>query len=101
MPNFDLPAPLYARFQRLAIPLEDTPLTLFTRMLEVYERHLQRNEHWEAPRHVPPAESSARTFDAMSPPSLTHTKVLAIKVDGAVFDERSWNGLLVEMIKRA
>jgi hypothetical protein len=98
--TFDLPDDLYARFGRLAKPFEDTPVTLFTRMLEVYERHVQQREPEVASALAPAPATNVRTFDPESPPSLTYTMVLSAKL-GGVPVKSSWNGLLVELIKRA
>ena len=101
MPTIELPDPLYARFRRLAIPLEDTAVTLFTRMLEVYERQVPRDEQDETHELAPTAKSAARAFDPTSPPRLTHTMVLSAKINGVSMRKPSWNGLLTELIRRA
>jgi hypothetical protein len=42
-----------------------------------------------------------RQFSANSPPSLTHTKVLSLKLNGKLLRETTWNGLLLEAIRLA
>jgi hypothetical protein len=46
-------------------------------------------------------EWGGRVFSAASPPDLTHTKVLQIKVGGTPLGKVTWNGLLFEMLRRA
>lgn len=47
----------------------------------------------------PIGDTSIRTFDARSAPSLRHTKLLSVRVAGAVL-QLTWNGLLLHMIRR-
>lgn len=90
---------MFERLQRLATPLVDNIESVIGRLADFYEQG-----HPTAVTGKPPesaAEWGRRVFSAASPPDLTHTKVLRIKIGGTPLSKARWNGLLFEMIRRA
>jgi hypothetical protein len=95
----DIPPPTFSRLQRHAEPLIDTIDTVINRVLDFYEAH---HGTGVTPEVSPPPEITAKTFNAMSPPDLTHTKVLSAKFNGTTLAKgANWNGLLREAIRKA
>ena len=93
----DLSDATLKRLQKHAVPLVDSVETVVRKLIDFYER-----EHSAQPKlKSPPAAERARTFSATSPPDLTHTKVLSVKLGGTPLTKRNWNGLLFEAIRRA
>jgi hypothetical protein len=89
----------FARLQSHAVPLVDSIETVIGRLIDFYEA-----------KDVGPARSmeagasgQVRQFNPLSPPSLTHTKVLAVEFAGRSLDhgQINWNGLLNAAIKTA
>jgi hypothetical protein len=95
----EIPADLFRRLQALAIPLEDTVLTVLDRAVACYEQHqLPRNgEKNRSDGNRPNGEESRPEADRQlvpeSPDSLSHTKVLAAQVGR--HSATKWNGLMV------
>ena len=77
----------------------DTIESVINRLLDAYETK----------GGVPVAEDGAgersdvRQFKPLTPPDLTHTKILAVEFDGKALDrgEASWNGLLRAAVRKA
>jgi hypothetical protein len=92
VPSVELSPQTFARLQALAVPLVDNIETVIGRLLETYEAR------------VPAAAAeAARQFNPLSPPSLTHTKVLAIEFCGKPLErgDATWNGLVNAAVRVA
>jgi len=97
-PSVDLTPATFTRLQAHAVPLVDTIESVINRLLDAFE------VRDGAP--VPAAdgsENTVRQFNPNTPPSLTHTKVLAIEFNGKSLtrSEANWNGLLDAAIRAA
>jgi hypothetical protein len=98
MPQIAIADATLARLQRHAVPLIDTFDTVINRVFDAYERQ-DRNDTDAAPAFP---HDAARTFEASSPPDLTHTKVISAKLDGSpVAKGANWNGLLKQAVRLA
>ncbi|MGD0290680.1 MAG: hypothetical protein ABSC63_13615 [Candidatus Binataceae bacterium] len=88
-----------ARLQKFAVPLIDSIETVIEKLADAYER----NQSPQPNGGGKPAQSAVepRQFDAKSPPSLTHTKLLSAKLNGSQPREVKWNGMLIEAIRLA
>ena len=89
----------FARLQKSAVPFVDSPETVINKAMDVYERDLSVRANG-GPK---PARSAIepKQFSANSPPNLTHTKVLSVKLNGKQLREARWNALLLEAIRLA
>ncbi|MGH7109964.1 MAG: T4SS efffector SepA family protein [Stellaceae bacterium] len=90
---------LFARLQKLAVPLVDNTETVIAKLADYYET--QKQSQSTPSTESIQAERRSRRFLAVSPPDLTHTKVLSIKIEGVFLHKPTWNGLLFELIRRA
>lgn len=99
MPTVELTAPTFTRLQAHAVPLVDTIETVINRLLDDYERKAGVPVLGESDDTAPPVQA----FNPDLPPSLTHTKLLAVELDGKPLPpgEMNWNGLLNATIRRA
>jgi hypothetical protein len=85
-PSIAISAATFERVQKHAIPLVDSFDTVLNRLLDVVEG---ASTAVSEKREVGP-----RKFDAIRPPSLTHTKVVSAKFGGATLQPANWNRLL-------
>jgi hypothetical protein len=93
VPSVELSPQTFARLQTHAVPLVDNIETVISRLIDFYEA----KEGASPPASADSATASkTRTFNPVSPPDLTHTKVLAVEFCGGSLEHRkaSWNGLL-------
>jgi hypothetical protein len=88
----------FTRLQKLATPLVDTVETIIIEGCKLLEERRAIGQT-ALPIQLPGA--APRQFSAASPPNLTHTKVLSIKLEGTPLPRATWNGLLFEIIRRA
>jgi hypothetical protein len=88
----------FARLQRLATPLVDTVEGMIIEGCKLLEER-RASGQTTMPTQLPGA--GPRQFSAASPPNLTHTKVLSIRLNGTPLPHATWNGLLFEVIRRA
>ena len=98
VPSVELSSQTFARLQALAVPLVDNPQTVINRLIDFFEAR-------EAHLLLFPAmaaENKIRQFSPVSPPHLTHTKVLAVEFCSRPLEHReaNWNGLLNAAIRR-
>jgi hypothetical protein len=104
MPAIEIPDSLFARLQKLAVPLVDTPVTVIERLLGSYEVQAGQAspstgqaESREGRRPQPHSEFEPRTV-----PSLRHTRILAAEFAGR--KAGGWNSLVhvahVEAVRR-
>ena len=92
---------IFARLQKLAIPLVDSNDSVIARLIDYYERgealdsSNSSNVNSYSPQRV-------KVFDCAFPPSLKHTKVLSAKLNGVDLGKDSnWNGLLYKAVHLA
>jgi hypothetical protein len=104
MPAIEIPDSLFARLQKLAVPLVDTPVTVIERLLCSYEAQTgqavatgEPPESREGRKPQPHSEFEPRTV-----PSLRHTRILAAEFAGRKAD--GWNNLVpvahIEAVRR-
>ncbi|KAB7644145.1 T4SS efffector SepA family protein [Polymorphobacter fuscus] len=89
----------FARLQSHAVPLVDSIETVIGRLIDFYEG----KDGAPARSTGDGAGGQVRQFNPLSPPSLTHTKVLAVEFAGRSLDhgQINWNGLLNAAVKIA
>jgi|SRR5580693_1609931 hypothetical protein len=94
MPAIVIPDSLFARLQKLAVPLVDTPVTVIERLLSSYEAQTGQagtaagqTERREGRKPQLQSELDPRTV-----PSLKHTRILAAEFAGRKAD--GWNSLV-------
>jgi hypothetical protein len=98
-PHVELTEATFARIKSLADPFKDTtPEAVIQKALDAYE---QKSSGQNGNSNPTKSGAQPRSFDAISPPDLTHTKLLSAKLDGAHIREVKWNQLLVEAIRLA
>jgi hypothetical protein len=98
MRQVELSDSTFQRLQKsdLAEPLVDTIETVIIKLLDAQEKKSSvHNGTLNSTQTAP----QPRNFDAISPPDLTHTKLLSAKLDGSYIRETKWNQLLVEAIR--
>jgi hypothetical protein len=86
MPVIRIPDPLYKRLQDLAVPFEDTPITVLERLLDDYEaRHKipQTNEH-----------EKHRVLNTDAPSDLHHSRIIRASISGTEIRRPNWNRLV-------
>jgi hypothetical protein len=97
MPHaIELPDELFAKLQKHAVPLVDTPLT-------VIERALRALEEGDEEPATPAISAGPRTFNPAAPPNLTFTKPRSVVVNGRQLPHALayWNAIMFEVIKEA
>src|SRR5271166_475280 len=97
-PSVELSAHTFARLQAHAVPLVDNIETVIGRLLDFYEARdgIPATANGESGAKI-------RQFNPLSPPSLTHTKVLAAEFCGRPLEhgQANWNGLLNVAVREA
>jgi hypothetical protein len=88
MPVLRIPDPIYRRLQAIAVPFEDTPITVIERLLNEYEA---RHE----PHQIPEIEKY-QVLDPDAPINLRHTRVIRAVIDGSEISQPNWNGIVDE-----
>lgn len=83
MPVVRIPEPLYRRLQSIAIPLEDTVVTVIDRLLTEHEAHRGFAK-----------DENVRVLNPDAPGSLRHTKVLNARVDEGEIRLPNWSKLV-------
>jgi hypothetical protein len=96
-PSVELSDRTFTRLQAHAVPLVDNIETVIGRLIDFYEAR----EGGPAPPGT--GGPKARDFNPLSPPPLTHTKVLAIEFCGRPIEhsQANWNGLLNAAVRMA
>jgi hypothetical protein len=94
--SIELTDELFAKLQKHAVPLVDTPLTVIDRAL----RALEEGDE-EAVSTTPSGES--RTFNPAAPPDLTFTKPRSVVINGRQlpYTQAYWNAVMFEVIREA
>jgi hypothetical protein len=90
-PTVRLSANVYARLQKLATPFVDTEESVFTRLLDFYERP-RRTADAASPPKIVDALPAAKIYNPDRPPDLTHTKMLSAEFAGTM--ATNWNDLM-------
>ncbi|MEH1864431.1 MAG: hypothetical protein V7K69_05355 [Nostoc sp.] len=86
MPVIRIPDPIYKRLQALAVPFEDTPITVIEKLLNEYEA-----------RYQPQQDSETELYTVIEPDAvinLRHTRVLRAVIDGQEIHQPNWNKIL-------
>jgi hypothetical protein len=97
-PSVELSATTFTRLQAHAVPLVDSIESVINRLIDFFE------SSDGAPVPAKAGEpDNVRQFNPSAPPSLTHTKVLAIDFGGRPLErgQVNWNGLLNVAIREA
>lgn len=91
-----LPDELFAKLQKHAVPLVDTPLTVIERALTALE------EGDEEPRKAQ-SGSDVRSFNPAAPPSLSFTTPQVARVGGKMLPKSKtyWNPIMYSVIEEA
>lgn len=91
----ELPDDLFARLQKHAVPLIDTPLTVIERALRALE------EGDEEPASL--MNVACRTFNPAAPPDLSFTTLKSAKIAGKAMPKADtyWNSVMVSVIQEA
>ena len=99
VPMVELSPQTFARLQTHAVPLVDNIESVVARLIDFFET----NKDAATPAAVGDTSPQGRAFNPLSPPSLTHTKVLAVNFCGRALDhsEANWNGLLNAAVRQA
>ncbi len=99
VPSVELSPQTFARLQAHAVPLIDNIETVIGRLIDFYESR----DGAPVPAKDDGAGGKIRQFNPLSPPSLTHTKVLAIEFCGRPLEhgQANWNGLLTAAVRVA
>jgi hypothetical protein len=99
VPSIELSPQTFARLQAHAVPLVDNIETVISRLIDSYEAR----EGASVALSATDTASKVRQFNPLSPPALTHTKVLAVEFCGRPLEHRqaNWNGLLNAAVREA
>lgn len=89
MPSIEIHEADFSRLQRMAVPLVDTPATVFSRLLDFYESIEKQTE----PVQLLPMPRSD-TFGAQDIPPMVHTKLLSAKFGGIEPEKAAWDSLV-------
>lgn len=95
MVQIDLAPNVFNRLQKLAVPLVDTLDTVLTRVLDAYEHNGQ------ASKAASTENAPQNTYSPAALPSLTHTKVLAARLNGISVSGPNWNSLYLHLIRES
>jgi hypothetical protein len=100
-PAVELSPQTFARLQAHAVPLVDNIESVINRLADYYET--KGGAPIAASANGGGDLKNARQFSPVTPPDLTHTKVLAIEFNGKPFEHGrvNWGGLLLATIREA
>lgn len=89
----------YRRLQAAAEPFVDnTPEAVIVKLLRAWESQATPSNRNSG---EPDLESVRESFDPRKPPSLTHTKVSAARINGESIPSPTWNGLMDSILTLA
>lgn len=99
VPSVELSPQTFARLQTHAVPLVDNIETVISRLIDFYKS----SDGAPVAASSDSAGDKIRQFNPVSPPTLTHTKVLAVEVCGKPLEhgQSNWNGLLNAAVRVA
>ena len=89
MPAIRIPDPIYQRLQAIAIPFEDTPVTVIERLLSEYEARQQPQKPDEIEKYI--------VLDPETLSDLHHTKVIRSFIAGKEISRSTWKKMLNEV----
>lgn len=94
MPTLEISESIFARLQKLAVPLIDTPATVLERLLDHYEHRSERPPQLSttAPPPGPSVAGGSEQLNPDSPPDLRHTRVLVARFGSRTAS--GWNKLV-------
>ena len=99
-PLIEISSQTFARLQKHAVPLIDNIESVINRFIDHYE-----GQTGTPVSTVPGSDQqpNIRQFISVSPPDLTHTKILAIEFKGKPFEQgrMNWGSLLLAAIREA
>jgi hypothetical protein len=86
MPVIRIPDPIYKRLQALAVPFEDTPITVIEKLLNEYEARYQSQQVSETENY--------RVLEPDAVSNLHHTRVLRTVIGGQEIHQPNWNKIV-------
>ncbi len=86
MPVISIPDPLYERLQAIAIPFEDTPITVIERLLDEYEARSQIQQISKTVNY--------KVINLDTPTDLQHTKIIQATIDNQEIRQPNWNKIV-------
>lgn len=100
-PSIELSAETFARLQAYAVPFIDHPEDVIKRFAAFYEEHHPLVGIPTA--IVEDIQDHIRRCNPVTPPDLTHTKVLSVEFGGERLErsQANWNGLLTAAVLKA
>ncbi|MBD2492980.1 T4SS efffector SepA family protein [Nostoc sp. FACHB-280] len=117
MPVVRIPDPIYKRLQEIAVPFEDTPVTVIEKLLNEHDI-FQKSQQVSGIENFCETKNCFETenyivIDPENPSNLTHSKVLRALIDDKEINKPNWNkiaakvheiaiqqGMSVEALKR-
>ncbi|BAZ52800.1 hypothetical protein NIES4103_54650 [Nostoc sp. NIES-4103] len=102
MPVVRIPDPIYKRLQAIAVPFEDTPVTVIEKLLNEYELHhkSQQVSNIDIENFSQTANYSEidnyKILDPDTPSNLTYSKVLRALVDHQEIHNPNWNRIIAK-----
>ena len=86
MPVVRIPEPIYKRLQAIAVPFEDTPVTVIDRLLSEYEVRHQSQQLTESENY--------RVLDPDAPSNLRHTWLIRAVINSSEIHQPNWNRIV-------
>ncbi|WP_228061800.1 T4SS efffector SepA family protein [[Phormidium] sp. LEGE 05292] len=86
MPVVRIPDPLYKRLQAIAVPFEDTPITVIERLLNDYEARNQTQQISQTDNY--------KILNPHTPSNLQHTRVIQATIDNKEIRQPNWNKIV-------
>jgi hypothetical protein len=86
MPVIRIPDPIYKRLQAIAVPFEDTPITVIERLLSEYETRYKPQQTSETENY--------RVLDPDTPSNLHHTRVIRAAIGGSEIRQPNWSKIV-------
>ncbi|BBD58587.1 hypothetical protein NIES2109_13630 [Nostoc sp. HK-01] len=101
MPVVRIPDPIYKRLQAIAVPFEDTPVTVIEKLLDEYEARQQLQKMPQAEdcetENVISVNLAAENYHILNPDSpdhLHHTRVLQAYLNNQQIKKPNWNKIV-------
>lgn len=98
MPVVTIPDLIYKRLQAIAVPLEDTVVTVIEKLLNEHDPRPKSQQDYKREDYSKTENYSEtenyKIIDPNSPSNLRHTKVLRALIDNQKIDKPNWNKIL-------